>query len=82
MKMNEEMLKDVEQFVDGLAPEEKDECIKMLLSEVCKANYKLGRITARFHGFMIGAGIGLGTCILWDIGEIVVNKIKSRKGKV
>ena len=79
--MNEEMIKDVEQFVNGLAPDEKDECIKMLLSEVCKANYKLGRITTRFHGFMLGAGIGLGATILWDVGEVVVGKIKNRKKK-
>ena len=79
--MNEEMLKDAEQFINGLAPDEKDECIKMLLSEVYKANYKLGRITERFRGFMVGAGIGLGACILWDVGEVVVNKIKSRKKK-
>lgn len=79
--MNEEMRKDIDSFVNGLAPDKKDECIKALLSEVCNANYKLGRITARYHGFMTGVGIGLGAYIFWDIGEAVYSKVKSRKKK-
>lgn len=79
--MNEEMLKDVEQFVNGLAPDEKDECIKMLLSEVYKANYKLGKITARYHGFMLGAGIGIGASILWDAVAWAVEYRKEKRKK-